>query len=215
VTSQLVRYQLRRDSAADWTTNNPILLQGEEGYETDTGKIKVGDGTSTWSALPYFGVIDTSGFGNATFLSGEITTTTNDTQTYAALTGSDVTVEAGKTYQISWRLRTYSATTSTGLRARRVLGSSAAGTVLGMHYLLMTNGSSTQSQSSREGTNDPGLGQGNSSNTGATAGSAWIDALFACTTGGTFGLEIASEVVSSLVTVDGDGSYWTAVVRAT
>ena len=45
--------QLRHDTAANWTTVNPILALGEFGVETDTGKIKVGDGASTWSALTY------------------------------------------------------------------------------------------------------------------------------------------------------------------
>lgn len=46
--------QLRRASAAAWTSVNPVLALGEAGVETDTNKLKVGDGTSLWSALPYF-----------------------------------------------------------------------------------------------------------------------------------------------------------------
>jgi hypothetical protein len=45
------RIILRRDSSANWETNNPVLLSGEPGYETDTGKLKIGDGVSTWSDL--------------------------------------------------------------------------------------------------------------------------------------------------------------------
>jgi hypothetical protein len=45
------RILLRRDSSANWETNNPVLLSGEPGYETDTGKLKIGDGVSTWSDL--------------------------------------------------------------------------------------------------------------------------------------------------------------------
>ena len=48
-----VRIQLRRGTAADWTSVNPVLAAGEAGYESDTKKIKVGDGTSTWTALGY------------------------------------------------------------------------------------------------------------------------------------------------------------------
>lgn len=47
------RIQLRRDTAATWTTKNPVLASGEPGVETDTGFFKVGNGTSTWTALPY------------------------------------------------------------------------------------------------------------------------------------------------------------------
>jgi len=47
--------QLRRGTAALWTSANPILAQGEEGYETDTGKMKIGDGITAWASLPYGG----------------------------------------------------------------------------------------------------------------------------------------------------------------
>jgi hypothetical protein len=43
----------RRDSAANWTANNPTLLAGELGYESDTGKWKVGDGSTAWASLAY------------------------------------------------------------------------------------------------------------------------------------------------------------------
>lgn len=45
--------QFRRGTAAEWTAVNPTLAVGEVGYETDTGKIKVGNGSSTWTALGY------------------------------------------------------------------------------------------------------------------------------------------------------------------
>ena len=48
------RMQQRRGTAAQWTAANPILAAGEIGYETDTGKFKIGDGTNTWSLLKYF-----------------------------------------------------------------------------------------------------------------------------------------------------------------
>jgi hypothetical protein len=51
----IVRIQLRRDTAADWTAANPVLAAGEMGLETDTSSYKIGDGTSAWSALPYGG----------------------------------------------------------------------------------------------------------------------------------------------------------------
>lgn len=47
------RIQLRRDTAASWTAVNPILAQGEQGYETDTKKLKVGDGVTAWNLLAY------------------------------------------------------------------------------------------------------------------------------------------------------------------
>ena len=47
------RIKLRRDTAANWTANNPILAAGEPGLETDTGKTKYGDGTTAWTGLGY------------------------------------------------------------------------------------------------------------------------------------------------------------------
>lgn len=49
------RIQLRNDTAANWTTHNPVLLAGEVGIERDTNKFKIGDGVKTWSALSYAG----------------------------------------------------------------------------------------------------------------------------------------------------------------
>ena len=45
--------QLRRDTAANWTTANPTLANGEMGLETDTRKMKIGNGTSAWNTLGY------------------------------------------------------------------------------------------------------------------------------------------------------------------
>jgi hypothetical protein len=45
--------QIRRDTAANWTAANPILASGEMGFETDTGKFKIGDGATAWTSLLY------------------------------------------------------------------------------------------------------------------------------------------------------------------
>lgn len=47
------KIQLRHDTAANWTSVNPILLEGEVGIETDTNKFKVGNGTTAWTSLVY------------------------------------------------------------------------------------------------------------------------------------------------------------------
>ena len=49
------KIQLRNGTAAEWTAKNPVLLKGEMGIETDTHKIKVGDGSTQWSELAYCG----------------------------------------------------------------------------------------------------------------------------------------------------------------
>jgi hypothetical protein len=73
-----VQIQVRRGTASEWTTANPILASGEIGFETDTLKGKIGNGSSVWSSLSYV------------FLSGSITnpmTTVGDTL-YGATSGT-------------------------------------------------------------------------------------------------------------------------------
>jgi len=51
--TELRKQQLRKDTSTNWTANNPILLEGEFGFESDTGKLKIGDGVTDWVTLPY------------------------------------------------------------------------------------------------------------------------------------------------------------------
>lgn len=44
---------VRRDTAANWAASSTILLNGEVAYDTTNNKIKIGNGSSLWSALPY------------------------------------------------------------------------------------------------------------------------------------------------------------------
>ena len=57
-----VRIQLRNDLATNWTTKNPILAQGEIGIESDSRKLKIGDGTTTWNHLIYYQFGDALGY---------------------------------------------------------------------------------------------------------------------------------------------------------
>ena len=58
-----MRIVIRRDTAANWKANDQVvLLQGEQGYEYDTGRLKIGDGSKPYSDLPYFtGDVSTEG----------------------------------------------------------------------------------------------------------------------------------------------------------
>lgn len=47
------KIQLRRDTAANWSTYNPKLNAGEPGVEIDTSYVKIGDGINNWNNLPY------------------------------------------------------------------------------------------------------------------------------------------------------------------
>lgn len=66
-----ITMQQKRGTSANWTSNNPILLAGEIGFETDTNKMKVGNGTSNWNDLAYVAINDellTAGNNDATSL---------------------------------------------------------------------------------------------------------------------------------------------------
>lgn len=47
------KIQWRRDTAANFTSANTLLAQGEAGYELDTGRVKIGDGVTPWNSLGY------------------------------------------------------------------------------------------------------------------------------------------------------------------
>lgn len=86
----VVIIQLRRGTAAQWTTANTLLRQGEFGWETDTGRIKGGDGVTTWNSLPYatFGITK-SEIGLGLVPNVDATQRSNHTGTQTASTISD------------------------------------------------------------------------------------------------------------------------------
>jgi len=92
------RIQIRRDTSSNWTSNNPILLQGEFGYELNTGYAKIGDGQTPWISLEYFGgtgptgptgITGSTGFGvPAGGSSGQFLVKSSDTDYDTAWTAS-------------------------------------------------------------------------------------------------------------------------------
>ena len=60
-----IRIQLRRDTAANWISSNPTLRAGEIGIETDTLKFKIGNGSSTWTAITAYANITPSGLSSS------------------------------------------------------------------------------------------------------------------------------------------------------
>ena len=52
--------QFRRDTASNWTTNDPTLAEGEIGYESDNERYKIGNGSTAWTGLGYGGLGDIS-----------------------------------------------------------------------------------------------------------------------------------------------------------
>jgi len=50
------RIQIWSDTAANFTSDNPTLAEGQFAKESDTGKLKLGDGTTAWTSLDYYSV---------------------------------------------------------------------------------------------------------------------------------------------------------------
>jgi len=92
----------RRDSAANWTSENPILSNGEVGLETDTDKIKIGDGSTAWTSLTYFyGSLENAtlnqlddvtygSFASGQFLRWNGSAWVNDSSATASFTGAEI-----------------------------------------------------------------------------------------------------------------------------
>jgi len=98
----VTQIQVRRGTASQWTSTNPTLAAGEWGFETDTGKAKIGNGSTAWSSLSYFGgsgtvtsiVAGTGLSGGTITTSGTIaidTATTVDVSTAQTLTNKTLT----------------------------------------------------------------------------------------------------------------------------
>lgn len=66
----VTQFQFRRGTAAQWTSANPTLGSGEPGFETDTGKFKIGNGSTAWNSLAYQGEGDITGVTAGTGLTG-------------------------------------------------------------------------------------------------------------------------------------------------
>ena len=64
----MTQIKLRRDTAANFTSANPVLGVGEPAYETDTKKLKIGDGTTAYTQLEYF----SAGGGGSTNISATL-----------------------------------------------------------------------------------------------------------------------------------------------
>lgn len=83
--------QIRRGTASQWTSANPTLASGEQGFETDTGKVKIGNGSTAWNSLAYIGAGTVTSITAGTGLSGGTITTSGTIaidSTVATLTGT-------------------------------------------------------------------------------------------------------------------------------
>ena len=108
------KIQLRRDTSANWTSTNPTLFSGEIGFETNTGKFKIGNGSTVWSSLDYFlDSSDLSGYLTAASASTTYLTQASASTSYLTQASASTTyltqVSASTTYS------TISSPTFTGI----------------------------------------------------------------------------------------------------
>jgi hypothetical protein len=90
----VTQIQIRRGTAAQWTSANPTLASGEFGYESDTGKFKIGNGSTAWTSLSYQGAGTVTSITAGTGLSGGTITTSG---TIAIDTATTVDVSTAQT----------------------------------------------------------------------------------------------------------------------
>jgi hypothetical protein len=87
----VTQVQVRRGTASEWTSANPTLASGEWGLETDTLKVKIGNGSTAWNSLAYQGAGTVTSITAGTGLSGGTITSTGTIaidSTVATLTGT-------------------------------------------------------------------------------------------------------------------------------
>lgn len=87
----VTQIQIRRGTAAQWTSANPTLASGEFGYESDTGKFKIGNGSTAWNSLGYQASGTVTSITAGTGLSGGTITSSGTIaidSTVATLTGT-------------------------------------------------------------------------------------------------------------------------------
>ena len=96
--------QLRRDTAANWTSANPVLASGQPGYDTTNKVLKIGDGATAWASLAQIGgtgTVTTVSVASANGFSGSVATAA--TTPSITLTLQDATgAQSGKLTSTDW-----------------------------------------------------------------------------------------------------------------
>lgn len=133
--SSTARVRLRRDTAANWTSANPVLGNGEVGLETDTRKLKAGDGTLAWTALPYWltgatvrGQASKMDSGTVDIITQSAYVSTGLTATFDSSTAEGMTLGTTDTFALK--------NTSGSTKLMRFYGSIDAATVTGNNHML-------------------------------------------------------------------------------
>lgn len=90
--------QIKRGTASSWTSANTTLANGEIGFETDTKKMKVGDGSTAWTSLSYIESIPTQTGNSGKYLTTDGSTASWGTvSSYSAPTLGSTSIASGST----------------------------------------------------------------------------------------------------------------------
>ena len=147
-----VQIQMRRDTASNWTSNNPTLAAGEWGLETDTDKFKIGNGSTAWNSLGYSslpsnvlplaggamtGAITTnSTFDGRDVAADGVTADAALPRTGGAMTGAITTNSTFDGVDIATRDAVLTSTTTTANAALPKAGGTLSGAIVGADQII-------------------------------------------------------------------------------
>ena len=135
--SSIARVRVRRGTAAAWTAANPTLALGEIAAETDTLRFKVGTGSATWTALPYYspaeadlvrGQVSKMDAGTIGIVTQSVYVSTGLTGTFDTATASGTSLGTTNTFAVK--------NTSGATKLMQIYGSIDAKTVSGNNHTL-------------------------------------------------------------------------------
>jgi hypothetical protein len=135
--------QQRRDTEANWTSNNPTLAAGELGLETDTGKIKIGTGSTAWTALAYAATGTVTSVTAGTGLSGGAITDSGTISINTAVTADLTTAQTFTNKTVYNGILTGTLTASGGVgTSQQVLSSTGTG----VQWITVSSGTTANDQ---------------------------------------------------------------------
>lgn len=108
-----VQIQLRRDTAANWTSANPTLAAGELGLETDTARYKIGNGSTAWTSLSYSSLPSNAVDANTINAKGDLLVGTADNTVDRLAVGTNgyiLSANSGTTTGLEWVANTAAST---------------------------------------------------------------------------------------------------------